>query len=76
MSKTRRYSIIVLKAYFLVLRMNKIRLDSLDVLNITGWTQSYLDMICSQGKIKYTRPTGGRRYFKEQDIEAFFDNLK
>ncbi len=56
--------------------MNKIRLDSLDVLNITGWTLSYLDMICSQGKIMYTRPPRGTRYFKEQDIEAFFDNLK
>lgn len=56
--------------------MNKIRLDSADVLEITGWTQSYLDMICSQDKIKYTRPTGGRRYFKEADIEAFFEGLK
>jgi len=56
--------------------MSKIRLDSTDVLEITGWTQSYLDMIFSQGKIKYTRPTGGRRYFKESDVEAFFDNLK
>jgi hypothetical protein len=56
--------------------MKKLRLDSEDVLEVTGWTQSYLDMICSQGKIIYTRPTGGRRYFKEQDIEAFFDNLK
>ncbi len=56
--------------------MSKIRLDSTDVLEITGWTQSYLDMICSQGKIKYSRPTGGRRYFKEADIEAFFEGLK
>jgi len=56
--------------------MSKIRLDSEDVLEKTGWTQSYLDMICSQGKIIYTRPTGGKRYFKEQDVEAFFDNFK
>lgn len=56
--------------------MSKIRLDSSDVLEITGWKQSYLDMICSQGKIRYTRPTGGRRYFKKADIVAFFDNLK
>ena len=55
--------------------MNKIRLDSADVLEITGWTQSYLDMICCQDKIRYTRPTGGRRYFKREDLEAFFDNL-
>ena len=56
--------------------MEKFRLDSFDVLKKTGWTQSYLDMICSQGKIKYTRPTGGKRYFKEEDIHLFFDNLK
>ncbi len=55
--------------------MEKIRLDSADVLQITGWSQAYLDMICSQGRIKYTRPTKGRRYFKKEDIEAFFDNL-
>ena len=56
--------------------MKKLRLDSEDVLEVTGWTESYLNMICCQGKIRYTRPTKGKRYFKEQDIEAFFDNLK
>ena len=55
--------------------MEKLRLDSADVLAITGWSQGYLDMICMQGKINYTRPTGGRRYFKKEDVEAFYDSL-
>jgi predicted site-specific integrase-resolvase len=55
--------------------MDKLRYDSADVLEITGWSQGYLNMICSQGRIKYTRPTGGRRFFKKEDIEAFYDNL-
>ncbi len=55
--------------------MDKIRYDSADVLQLTGWSQAYLDMICSQGRIIYVRPTGGRRYFKKEDIEDFYNNL-
>jgi len=37
----------------------------------TGLTKSYLYKLCHFGKISFFKPTGGKLYFRQEDLEAF-----
>jgi DNA-binding transcriptional MerR regulator len=52
--------------------MDKLLLDSQDVIDMTGVKKKTLDYYCSKNMIKYSQPNGRKRYFLKEDVLDFF----
>ncbi|GHT78526.1 hypothetical protein FACS1894130_05270 [Spirochaetia bacterium] len=42
-----------------------------DAAQFTGLKKSYLYKLCHLGRIPYFKPTGGKVYFRQNDLEEF-----
>lgn len=51
--------------------MDKKPLTIDDAIAFTGYRRSYLYKLMSQGRIPYYRPTNGKAFFLQEDLEAF-----
>jgi excisionase family DNA binding protein len=51
--------------------MDKRILDVDQAAAYTGFKRSYIYKLCHLGRIPYYRPTGGKVYFVEDELEAF-----
>jgi excisionase family DNA binding protein len=45
-----------------------------DVQELTGWSKSHLYRLHQDGKLPAYRPTGGKLFFKQEELETFIFN--
>ena len=48
-------------------------LTSEEVMEVYGFSKKYLDHICWKKKINYYQPSGRKRFFKPEDVDAFME---
>lgn len=49
-------------------------LTSEEVMELYGISKKHLDYICWKKKINYYQPSGRKRFFKPEDVDAFMES--